>query len=127
MESVQKGFPPVPQSITNPNVERENALDRNQALSFIDFMKVVKVSFEPDTLQNYYTHYLNNWNRATNDKSADNKKIIIDRYRDFLKELSIFYSNETEKKFLSVIDFNVDAMSVINFFLLDIFSSINLL
>jgi hypothetical protein len=106
MESVQKGFPLVPQSITNPNVERENALDRNQALSFIEFIKVVKVTFEPDTLQSYYTFYLNKWNTNASDKNTDNKKIIIDRYRDFLKELSIFYSNETEKKFLSVIDFN---------------------
>ena len=106
MESVRKGFPPVSQSITNPNVNEENALDKNQVFSFIDFMKVVKVTFEPDTLQEYYNHYLNLWNNRNNDLSTSNKKIIIDRYRDFLKDLSIFYSNETEKKFLSFIDFN---------------------
>ncbi len=106
MESIRKGFPLVPQSITNPNVRDENALDKNEALSFIDFIKVVKVSFEPDTLQSYYTDYINKWSNRNNNLFSDNRKIIINRYRDFLKDLSIFYSNETEKKFLSLIDFN---------------------
>ena len=106
MESVRKGFPLVPQSITNPNVRSENALDLNQAFSFIDFIKVVKVSFEPDTLQAYYNHYINLWSTRNNNLFSDNRQTIINRYRDFLKDLSIFYSNETEKKFLSLIDFN---------------------
>ena len=88
MESIRKGFPLVPQSITNPNVRDENALDKNEALSFIDFIKVVKVSFEPDTLQSYYTDYINKWSNRNNNLFSDNRKIIINRYRDFLKDLS---------------------------------------
>ena len=53
MENVIKGYPEVPQSITNNNVLEVNALDRNQAFSVIEFIKVVNVSYEPATLQEY--------------------------------------------------------------------------
>jgi len=106
MENVIKGYPEVPQSITNSNVLDSNALDRNQAFSLIEFIKVVKVSYEPSTLQEYYATYLNNWNNKSNNKTTSNKSLIIDRYRDFLKEITINFSNKTEKKFLQYLDFN---------------------
>lgn len=106
MENVIKGYPEVPQSITNSNVLDSNALDRNQAFSLIEFIKVVKVDYEPETLQDYYTTYLNNWNNKTNNKNSSNNNLIIDRYRDFLKEITINFSNKTEKKFLQYLDFN---------------------
>jgi len=105
MENVIKGYPEVPQSITNNNVLDANALDRNQAFSFIQFIKVIKISYEPDTLQDYYTLYLNKWNNKTNSKNTTNKTLIIDRYKDFLKEITINFSNQTEKKFLQHLDF----------------------
>jgi hypothetical protein len=106
MENVIKGYPEVPQSITNNNVLDANALDRNQAFSFIQFIKVVKVDYQPDTLQEYYTIYLNKWNSKTNNKNTSNKALVIDRYKDFLKEITINFSNQTEKKFLKYLDFN---------------------
>ncbi len=54
MENIRKGFPQVPQSVTNPNVKGDFALDRNEALSFIEFIKVIKETFEPSTLQDFY-------------------------------------------------------------------------
>ncbi len=54
MENVIKGYPEVPQSITNSNVVGSNALDRNQAFSLIEFIKVVKVDYDPDTLRVLY-------------------------------------------------------------------------
>jgi len=118
MENIRKGFPQVPQSVTNPNVKSDFALDRNEALSFIEFIKVTKENFEPNTLQDFYTYYLNEWNNRNNNKSKSNRELIIDQYRSFLKELSLVYSNETEKKFLSVIDFgNPDDLAIaISFF-----------
>lgn len=118
MENVIKGYPEVPQSITNSNVVGSNALDRNQAFSLIEFIKVVKVDYDPDTLQGYYTTYLNNYNKKTNNKNVDNDYLIIDRYRDFLKEITINFSNKTEKKFLQHLDFsdNNDIAIAISFF-----------
>lgn len=118
MENVIKGYPEVPQSITNSNVMDSNALDRNQAFSLIEFIKAVKVSYEPSTLQEYYATYLNNWNNKSNNKTTSNKSLIIDRYRDFLKEITINFSNKTEKKFLQYLDFddNNDLTIAISFF-----------
>ncbi len=106
MENVIKGYPEVPQSITNNNVLDANALDRNQAFSLIQFIKIVKISYEPDTLQDYYALYLNKWNNKTNNKNTTNKNLIIDRYKDFLKEITINFSNQTEKKYLQHLDFD---------------------
>ena len=93
MENVIKGYPEVPQSVTNSNVLDSNALDRNQAFSLIEFIKTVQVDYEPDTLQGYYAAYINNWNNKINNKNSTNKSLIIDRYRDFLKEITINFSN----------------------------------
>ena len=106
MENVIKGYPEVPQSITNSNVLDANALDRNQAFSLIEFIKVINVSYNPATLQEYYSIYLNNWNKKSTNKNSTNKNLIIDRYRDFLKEITINFSNQTEKKYLQYLDFN---------------------
>ena len=118
MENVIKGYPEVPQSITNSNVVGTNALDRNQAFSLIEFIKVVKVSYEPSTVQEYYTSYLNNWNSKITNKTTSNNSLIIDRYRDFLKEITINFSNKTEKKFLQHLDFsdNNDISIAVSFF-----------
>ena len=118
MENVIKGYPEVPQSITNSNVLDSNALDRNQAFSLIEFIKVVQVNYRPDTLQEYYTIYLNSWNTAINNTNGNNKSLIINRYKDFLKEITINFSNKTEKKFLQYLDFNdnSDIAIAISFF-----------
>ena len=118
MENVIKGYPEVPQSITNNNVLEVNALDRNQAFSLLEFIKVVNASYEPATLQEYYSIYLNTWNKKNNNKNISNKNLIIDRYKDFLKEVTINFSNQTEKKFLQYLDFddNNDIAIAISFF-----------
>ncbi len=84
----------------------------------IEFIKLVKVSYEPNTIQEYYTSYLNNWNSKITNKSISNNSLIIDRYRDFLKEITINFSNKTEKKFLQHLDFsdNNDIAIAVSFF-----------
>ena len=106
MGNIIKGYPEVKLSITNPNVKREDALDRNTPLSFIYFIKNVEESYEPDTLQTFYTTYLNRWNDLATTKDFDNTQLIIDRYKDFLKDITLNYSTNAEKKFISQIDFN---------------------
>jgi len=106
MGNIIKGYPEVKLSITNPNVKREDALDRNTPLSFIHFIKNVEESYAPDTLQTFYTTYLNRWNDLAVTKDFDNTQLIIDRYKDFLKDITLNYSTNAEKKFISQIDFN---------------------
>jgi hypothetical protein len=104
--SIQLGFPDVPKSVTNPYVNIKDVLDKDEPLSFLEFIKLINVSFEPDTLQNYYTFYLKEWNSHNTSTPLDNNTLIVERYRDFIREISINYSTPEEKKFLSLIDFN---------------------
>lgn len=104
--SLQLGFPDVPQSITNPNVKSLDALDNNNPMSFLTFIKIIKVSFEPDSLQEYYNFYIKTWNNKINSKEIDDNAIIVDSYRDFIRDISLNYTTPEEKQFLSNIDFN---------------------
>lgn len=104
--SIQLGFPDVPKSITNSNVNVKDVLDKDSPLSFLDFIKLINVSFEPDTLQNYYNVYLKEWNNQNTSSEIDNNSLIVERYRDFIREISLSYTTPEEKKFLSLIDFN---------------------
>lgn len=106
MPTSQLGFPDVPRSITNPNVKIINAIDSNDPMSFLTFIKTTSDSFKPDTLQNYYNQYLSNWNKQKIGVSEDNNLTIVDRYREFIKEISIDYTTNEERKFLSKLDFN---------------------
>jgi hypothetical protein len=106
MASEQIGFPEVPRSITNPNVKNNNALDSVDPMTFLTFIKTVSISFQPDTLQKYYTYYLSKWNQKISGKSADNTALIVDRYRNFIEEISLDYTTTEEKKFLSKLDFS---------------------
>lgn len=104
--SLQLGYPDVPNSITNPNVDKKNALDVVNPLPFITFLKIITVSFEPDTLQDYYNFYLKTWNTIHVTSNTTNENLVVDKYREFIKELSLSYTTLEEKQFLSKIDYN---------------------
>ena len=100
------GYPNIPKSITNPNVVVRDALDANNPLSFLQFIKTMDVSFNPSKNQDYYTEYLKVWNFVKNTKTADNNSVIIERYRDFIRDVNLEYTTLEEQKFLSKLDFN---------------------
>lgn len=104
--SLQLGYPLVPRSITNPNVSRIDAIDVGDPMSYLTFIKLITVSFEPDSIQVYYNHYINSWNITHNAIEVVSTDIITERYRDFLKEISISYTTLEEKEFLAKINFN---------------------
>jgi len=104
--SLQLGFPDVPKSITNPSVDRHNALDVASPMSFLQFIKLIIVSFDPDTLQNYYNTYVKSWNSLNLSKKVNEQDLIIEKYREFIQDIIIQYSTLEEKKFLSNVDFN---------------------
>jgi hypothetical protein len=104
--SLQLGFADIPNSITNPNVSRTDAIDVSSPMAFLTFIKLIRVSYEPDVLQDYYSYYIKTWNNKTNAKEEDDSAIIRDRYRDFLKDITLNHTTPEEKQFLSKIDFN---------------------
>ena len=102
----QYGYPQVPKSITNPSVSDVNAIDSSSAMTFLVFLNVIGVSFAPETAQAYYNEYLNRWNSVKNNTTEDSRKVIVERYRDFIKDLSLNYSTYEEREFLSKIDYS---------------------
>ena len=97
-------YPNVPQSITNPDIQYQYALDRYSAFSFIDFAKINHFSYEPETLNEYYNFYILKWYEVKNIKNIKIEDEIHNRYIDFLYELTLNYTTYSEKKFLSKLD-----------------------
>jgi hypothetical protein len=104
--SIQLGYPDVPKSITNPNVKLHDALDVDGPISFLEFIKTINTSFEPDTLQKYYNFYLTTWSNKNSNKNTDAQDLIVENYRTFIKEVAINYTTNEEKQFLKSIDFD---------------------
>tara|TARA_R110000824_G_scaffold356721_2_gene543975 strand:- start:19437 stop:22436 length:3000 start_codon:yes stop_codon:yes gene_type:complete len=105
MDTIVTGFPEVDLSITNPNVKHDDALDKFTPFSFVQFIETVSESYQPETLTDFYNTYLNRWNILTNNQTKNNKDIIIERYRDFLKDITLNFSTNAEKTFLTQLDF----------------------
>jgi hypothetical protein len=104
--NVQFGYPDIPKSITNKNVQAQYALDVDNPMSFVLFIKTISNSFEPTDLQKYYNEYLKRWNSFKKDKKISDDELISEKYKEFIKEISLNYSTLEEQKFLSNIDFN---------------------
>lgn len=104
--TAQFGYPEIPKSITNVNVQTKDALDVSGPMSFILFIKTISNSFEPSNLQSYYNEYLKRWNSFKKNKKISDDDLIAEKYREFLKEITLSYSTLEEQKFLSNLDFN---------------------
>jgi len=104
--SPQLGFPDVPKSVTNPKVFKRDALDVGSPIPLLTFIKIINVTFEPDSLQKYYNFYVKTWNLISKSEKVNEHDQIIERYREFLRDISLNYTTLEEKEFLSNIDFN---------------------
>lgn len=103
---LQYGYPEVPKSITNPNVSEKDAIDTGSAMSFLEFIKIIKISFEPDIIQTYYNEYLKRWNLKTKAVQTDENAAIVTKYKEFIQEINLKYTTIEERDFLNKIDFN---------------------
>tara|TARA_R100000664_G_scaffold6182_1_gene11142 strand:+ start:4943 stop:5260 length:318 start_codon:yes stop_codon:yes gene_type:complete len=99
MDTIVTGYPEVDLSITNPNVSKEDALDRFTPFSFVEFIETVTEQYQPDTLTDFYNTYINRWNTKNTAKPVNNKEIIIERYRDFLKDITLNFSTNAEQRY----------------------------
>ena len=105
MDNIVTGFPNIPLSITNPNVRDRDALDKFAPYTFVDFIKSVSESYDPDSLAGFYNKYLNRWHQTTVKRGTVKTNSIIDLYKDFLKDLSLNFSTSAERRYLSQLDF----------------------
>ena len=105
MDTIVTGYPEIDLSITNPNVKPDDALDRFEPFSFVQFIETVSEAYQPETLTRFYNAYINRWNIKAEKKNKSNKDIIIERYRDFLRDITLNFSTNAERIFLTQLDF----------------------
>lgn len=100
------GFPPVPFSITNTNVDRRYAKDNSTPFSLLEFIKVVANLVDSNNITSYYNHYVTIWNNLKNKQTSTSEILIVESYRAFVKDLTLNYNSVAENKFLSNIDYS---------------------
>lgn len=94
----------VDNSITNPLVESNNALDNTSPFSFLDYLKHTNGTYTPAEYNKFYTSYLRKWSNEKNDITPTNV-FVAEQYAELLKDISLNYTTTAERKFLSQIDF----------------------
>ena len=94
----------VTDSITNSS--STVTVDNTQPLSFLEFITRTNVDYTPEEYNNFYIDYLKRWADVKNTASQTATTNYIQLYVDFLKELIVTYSTQSELKFLTTLDFN---------------------
>lgn len=93
----------VKNSITNSNATVTN--DNTQPFSFLEFIKNTNVNYTPEEYNNFYLSYLKGWANYTNTKNNNQQVNFVQLYVEFLKDLVVTYSTQSELKFLSTLDY----------------------
>jgi len=106
MTSQSNIFIDIPLSITNKNTPTTNAIDKYTPMSFLKFLSTVTFEYDKDTLKQHYHTYLAAWNNVTSNKTVSHQELVTSTYKEFLRDISINYTTNDEKKFLTTLDFN---------------------
>jgi hypothetical protein len=94
----------VKNSITNSDATITS--DNTQPFSFLEFIKNTNVNYTPEEYNNFYLNYLKEWADYTNNKNNNHNVNFIQLYVEFLKDLVVTYSTQSELKFLSTLDYS---------------------
>jgi hypothetical protein len=94
----------VKYSITNSN--EIDYKDTVAPFSFLDFINNTQADYSPEEYSSFYSSYLQAWHANQGGSVEEQKTQFTDYYRQFIKEIVVNYTTETEKRFLEKIDFN---------------------
>jgi len=94
----------VKYSITNSN--EIDYKDTVAPFSFLDFINNTQADYSPEEYSSFYSSYLQAWHANQGGSEEEQKTQFKDYYRQFIKEIVVNYTTETEKRFLEKIDFN---------------------
>ncbi len=94
----------VKYSITNSN--EIDYKDTVAPFSFLDFINNTQADYSPEEYSSFYSSYLQAWHANQDVSEEEQKTQFKDYYRQFIKEIVVNYTTETEKRFLEKIDFN---------------------
>ena len=94
----------VKYSITNPS--EVNYKDTVAPFSFLDFINNTQADYSPEEYSSFYSSYLKLWHSNQGGSEEEQKTQFKDYYRQFIREIVVNYTTETEKRFLEKINFN---------------------
>ncbi len=94
----------VKYSITNSS--EVDYKDTVAPFSFLDFINNTQADYSPEEYSSFYSSYLKEWHSKQGGTKEEQKTLFKDYYRQFIKEIVVNYTTETEKRFLEKIDFN---------------------
>ena len=96
----------VKYSITNPEITNGDYRDTVTPFSFLDFINNTQADYTPEEYSSFYSSYLQSWYSQQQGSEAEQAAQFKDYYKQFIKEIVINYTTETEKRFLEKINFN---------------------
>lgn len=74
--------------------------------SFNDFLKNTNEEYTPTQYNDFYLSYLKQWYLVKNNVAVSEQNLIQQQYITLLKDITLNYTTNAEKKFISNIDFN---------------------
>ena len=96
----------VKYSITNPKITNSVYRDNITPFSFLDFINYTQSDYTPEEYSSSYSSYLQAWHSTQQGSEKEQTEQFKEYYRQFIKEIVINYTTETEKRFLEKINFN---------------------
>ena len=94
-------------SIVNTDTyNRDNAKDVLNPFSFVDFINFLQAEYAPERYSSFYSAYLKDWYALQGGNQEEQKQQYITFYREFLQEIILNYTTQTEKNFLKKIDYS---------------------
>jgi hypothetical protein len=103
---VSFGSGSVENSITNSRVPDELQLDKSQPFTYYDFLKNVRGVNTAIDYNDGYLSYLQEWYVIKGETPEATRQLISNQYVNLLRDISLNYTTNEEKRFLSNIDFS---------------------
>ena len=94
----------VDNSITNPNTV--NALDNDTPFTFIEFLNNTNTTHTPSAYNELYIQYVRSWYNTKRLQTTTEEEFVQKQYVELLKELTITYSTDDERRFFQNINFD---------------------
>ena len=92
--------------VNSDKYNRDNAKDVLTPFSFVDFINFLQTEYAPEKYSAFYSLYLKDWYALQGGNQEEQKQQYIVFYREFIQEIILHYTTQTEKDFLKKIDYS---------------------
>jgi hypothetical protein len=92
--------------VNTAEYDRTTAIDITAPYSFFDFIKYLRSEYAPELYSPLYSSYLKEWYGRQDATVEEQKELYITFYKEFMEQVILNYTTQTEKEFLQKADFN---------------------